>query len=150
MGRPRGFSLVEMIIAVAVILVLASLALGLYASNIDETRRLHTEMLVQNLDLACKAYRNDRGAYPPDDRLHEHLGRPRVTTLDAGATTQRPPYLELRADWVDATSSAVVDAWGRPIRYRAPGLRNKTHVDLWSAGPNGQDGDVDDVVNWKD
>ena len=150
MSRARGFTLVEMVIVIAVILVVASLALGLFASNVDETQRLHTEMLIQNLDIACKAYKGDRGAYPPDDQFHLHLCQERTKTLDAGASTKLPPYLQLRADWVEPSTSAIIDAWGRKIRYRAPGEKNKAHVDLWSAGPNGQDGDVDDVGNWKD
>ena len=147
MSRARGFTLVEMIIVVAVVLVVASLALGLFASNIDETKRLHTEMLIQNLDLACKAYQAENAAYPPE---LSRLFQPRVKALDGAASTTRPPYLELRADWVNPATSEVVDAWGGKIRYANPGQRNKTRVDLWSAGPNGQDGDVDDVGNWKD
>ena len=149
MSRARGFTLVEMIIVIAVVLVVASLALGLVASNTDESKRLHTEMLIQNLDLACKGYRNERGAYPPDDRFVAHLGKERIVPIDAASMTKRPPFMTFRKDQVDA-AGAVIDAWDRPIRYKAPGLRNTTHVDLWSAGPNGQDGDVDDVGNWKD
>ena len=150
MGRARGFTLVEMVIVIAVILVVASLALGLFASNLDETKRLHTEMLIQNLDLACKGYKNERGSYPPDGRFFEHLGKERIVPLDAASVTNRPPFMTFRKDQVDPVTSAVIDAWDRPVRYQAPGVRNATHVDLWSAGPNGQDGDVDDVVNWKD
>jgi general secretion pathway protein G len=164
MSRARGFTLLEMVIVIAVILVLASLALGLFASNVDESKRLHTEMLVQNLDMACKNYRGSMGAYPPDDKgdsrnLHFYLGQPRVKTIDAGATTLGAPFMEFRADWLESTSGApdpktnpvpVIDAWGRKLLYKSPGVRNPSHVDLWSPGVNGLDGDRDDVTNWKD
>jgi general secretion pathway protein G len=164
MSRARGFTLLEMVIVIAVILVLASLALGLFASNIDESKRLHTEMLIQNLDMACKNYRGSAGFYPPDDKgdsrnLHFYLGQPRVKTLDAGATTFGASFLDFRADWLEPGTGApdpknnplpVIDAWGRKLRYKCPGVRNPAHVDLWSPGANGQDGDVDDLGNWKD
>ena len=165
MSRARGFTLLEMVIVIAVILVLASLALGLFASNVDEAKRLHTEMLVQNLDLACKNYRGSLGIYPPDDKgdsrnLHFYLGQPRVKKIDADASSSAgAPFLEFRADWLEAASGVpdpktnpvpVIDAWGRKILYRTPGVRNPTHVDVWSPGENGRDGDLDDVTNWKD
>lgn len=148
--KTRGYTLLEMVIAVAVILVLASLALGLYASNVDGARAQQTEMQIQSLDLACKAYKDARGAYPADDRLAEHLGKPWTKTLDAGTAVTRPPFCAFRKDWVDAATSTALDAWGRKIRYANPGTRNKGRVDLWSAGPNGVDGDADDLRNWKD
>ena len=44
------------------------------------------------------------------------------------------------------------DAWGNPLYYEYPpsgnrqGLIDKPAV--WSAGPNQQEGDEDDVINW--
>lgn len=145
----RGLTLVEVIVVVAIVLVLASLALGVFGSTSDEPRQARTEVLIRVLDAACERYKAETGAYPPDDRLHLHLGKERTLKLDVGTAVKRPPFLELGADQVDPTSSAVLDGWGRPVRYKAPGVKVVTHVDLWSAGSNGVDGDVDDVVNWK-
>ena len=149
MSRARGFTLVEMIIVIAVILVVASLALGLFSSTVDDALRGNTEALIQSLDLACERYKAETGAYPPDDRLYAHLGKDRIVSLDGVTVTKRPPLVAFRKDQYDPASSAAVDAWGRPVRYKAPGLKVATHVDLWSAGSNGVEGDVDDVVNWK-
>jgi type II secretion system protein G len=44
---------------------------------------------------------------------------------------------------------SLKDAWGHKLRYRYPGCVNKDRYDLWSVGPDGQDGTNDDIANWK-
>ena len=43
---------------------------------------------------------------------------------------------------------AVVDAWGRPYRYRCPGPVHKHGWDIYSLGPDGMDdqGEGDDLI----
>ncbi len=41
------------------------------------------------------------------------------------------------------------DPWNNDYNYRKPGSHNTSSYDLWSNGPNGEDGDTDDVTNWK-
>lgn len=136
----RGFTLVEMLIAIAVILVLAAIGLGVYRATADDTRRALTEARLRQLDVACKAYKDATGAYPADGQLAACLTKERTVAIGDGLRSTRPALLP---------DDAVLDGWGRPIRYKAPGVKVVTHVDLWSAGSNGVDGDVDDVHNWK-
>jgi general secretion pathway protein G len=49
------------------------------------------------------------------------------------------PYLQ---------SSNLNDPWGNPYRYEPQGKRNVESYDVWSAGPDGQDGTADDIGNW--
>jgi general secretion pathway protein G len=129
-----------MLIAIAVILVVAAIAMGVYVSTTDDTRRVLTETRIRQLDVACKAYRDATGAYPPDGQLEACLTKERTVSIGDGLRSTRPALLP---------DAAVLDGWGRPIRYKSPGVKIVTHVDLWSAGSNGVDGDVDDVHNWK-
>jgi general secretion pathway protein G len=41
------------------------------------------------------------------------------------------------------------DPWNNDYNYRKPGTHNSSSFDLWSNGPNGEDGDTDDITNWK-
>jgi general secretion pathway protein G len=41
------------------------------------------------------------------------------------------------------------DPWNNDYNYRKPGYPQHFSYDLWSNGPNGEDGDTDDVTNWK-
>lgn len=136
----RGFTLVEMLIAVAIVLVLASLALGGYLATLDETRRALTETRIRALDAAVLSYKAETGAYPADGQLKACLTQERERAIGGGLTRKRPPLLQ---------DVAILDGWGREIRYKSPGVKIVTHVDLWSTGSNGVDGDVDDIHNWK-
>jgi general secretion pathway protein G len=41
------------------------------------------------------------------------------------------------------------DPWGHDYIYRYPGAKNPNGYDLYSVGPNGTDGDEDDIGNWQ-
>jgi general secretion pathway protein G len=75
------------------------------------------------------------GTYP--DSLDDLTTRPSVADGDQW----QGPYVTKLDD--------LKDRWGRPFRYRAPGIRNPGPYDLWSAGPDGVDGTSDDIGNWK-
>ena len=40
------------------------------------------------------------------------------------------------------------DPWGNAYQYRFPGQHNASGYDLYSFGPDGQDGGGDDIDNW--
>ena len=41
-----------------------------------------------------------------------------------------------------------MDPWGKPYGYACPGTNKPNSYDLWSAGPDGIEGNEDDVTNW--
>ena len=74
-----------------------------------------------------------------------------------------PPILQFPTDWLQLAQGQnpdpkqpvpVIDPWGNAIKYKVPGQFNKTGVDIWSMGANGQDDlvaagqDTDDISNW--
>ena len=74
------------------------------------------------------------GRYP--DRLEDLLKRP--PGLDPSLWDG--PYVN--------TPDMLNDPWGRPYRYRHPGMHNEDGYDLWSVGLDGADGTADDICNW--
>ncbi len=172
-GRMRdrsGFTLVEMIIVIAVILILVALMIGLIQVVTDKAYYTKTEAVVKMLDDACKSYKLQFNVYPPNDKgdsrcFHYYLGQERTIKLDkdSGIVTKRPPFIEFKTDMLDTTSKTppdpknplpVIDAWGQKVMYKLPGQYNTKHVDIWSPGKNGKDEldpsdkNFDDVVNW--
>lgn len=170
--RDGGFTLVEMVIVIALILILSSLLVGAIVIITTNAQYAKTEATVEMLDKACQVYKIEYTVFPPNDKggssksLHYYLGGPRKVLLDSGGVTRtKPPILsdvkkdQLKWDGAGAPDPKnpvdFVDAWDQEIRYRRPGQWNKDRVDIWSAGKNGKDEldpahkDFDDVVNWK-
>jgi len=52
----------------------------------------------------------------------------------------RGPYLD--------SPKLLRDPWGHNFVYRCPGIHNTNSYDLYSAGPDGIKGDLDDIGNW--
>lgn len=51
------------------------------------------------------------------------------------------PYLD--------PNKELVDPWDNPYKYDPKGKKNQNGYDVWSMGPDGQDGTEDDIGNWK-
>jgi len=47
-----------------------------------------------------------------------------------------------------AKPEALTDPWGHPYQYRNPGTHNPSSYDVYSLGPDGQEGTADDLGNW--
>ena len=42
-----------------------------------------------------------------------------------------------------------LDPWGHSYIYVCPGKHNPSGYDLYSAGPDGREGNEDDITNWQ-
>ena len=73
--RAAAFTLVELLTVIAIIAVLAAVAVGLTsaAKNARINSRAKTEL--QELQTAIEAYKADRNAFPPDNRLPKGAGQ---------------------------------------------------------------------------
>ena len=171
----KGFTLIELMIVITIILLLLSLMSVFIARIVEDSRYRHTRGLIAALDLACVTYRLENGEYPPDNMgdsrtLHYNLGRERFAptryrSTGGGANRRKPPIMEfsleqLRYDGdgpIDADTQAypIQDAWQNPLLYKYPGQWNVKGCDIWS---NGKDEvpqldpeatDFDDVTNWQ-
>ncbi len=173
MNDRRGFTLIELVVVIAIITILVALLSVLIVGAIDGAKVRSTRAFLQAVQVACQAYRQENNAYPPDDRgdsrcLHYSLGRERllrkaVSNGSGGQTVKASPFFDFPQGWLDLSMGqipdpnqpvALVDPWGSLIRYKVPGFYTKTGIDLWSPGKNLQDdlvgpgGVTDDVANW--
>jgi general secretion pathway protein G len=135
MNSKAGFSLVEMLIVIALIAVVVSLVVtqvgGIFGSAQEDAAR---QFVNHSLKAPLLKYRIDMGSYPTTEQgLRALLTAPQ----DAG-NRWRGPYIERLPD----------DPWGRPYQYRFPGTRNQGGYDLWSWGTDGVES-ADDIGNWQ-
>ena len=85
---------------------------------------------------AVDLYKFHTTKYPGN--LNDLLDKPSDNTL---AEKWAGPY-------IDGTS-ALLDPWEQEYHFAAPGKHNQETFDVWSIGPDGQDGSEDDVGNWE-
>lgn len=65
----RGFSLVELLVAVGIIVLLTGMALPVYAVTKRQAERINTEATLRKLDAALRLFKTDIRVYPWDCRL---------------------------------------------------------------------------------
>jgi general secretion pathway protein G len=121
MYRYRGFTLLELLVVVAIIGLLAAYVGPKYFNQIGFSR-------------ALGAYRIDLGSYPSNEEgLAALVNKPNDNLR---ATKWNGPYLE---------KSVPNDPWGKPYIYRNPGA--KSDFDLISYGKDGQPGGTGDAAD---
>lgn len=85
---------------------------------------------------AIKLFRMHVGRYPTD--LKELVNKPGT---EAEANKWNGPYLE--------NATRLKDPWAEEYQYKSPGQHHQNTYDLWSKGPDRQDGTKDDIANFK-
>jgi general secretion pathway protein G len=98
--RRSAFTLLEVLVVVAILVVLASVA-GIYIFRyLEDSKQDATVLKMQQLERACKNYAAKNGGYFPDDLTQL------IAPIDG-----TDPFLEGGAD-------AITSAWGTPIIYQ--------------------------------
>src|ERR1051326_6490191 len=95
----RGFTLIEVLVVVAIIVILAGGATMLVLNRLAEAKRKTTYTRFQTLDSACQQFYSKYGRYP--DSLSELADNSNGTAF--------------------VEQAALYDAWDQPISYQAEG-----------------------------
>ena len=130
----RGFTLIEVMIVVIILGILASFVLPRIMDRPDAARIVKAKQDIRTLTSALDLYKLDNFKYPTTD-----LGLEALTKKPADATRWK------EGGYIDRLPN---DPWGKPYNYKAPGQHHATSYDLYSFGPDGQEGGGDDIDNW--
>lgn len=115
----EGFTLIEILVAVAIIGILGTVATMSITKSLDKARVTAAQEAVNNIHSACESYKMSTKKYPSD-----------LTTLVSGDD----PYLQ-------GGEGALEDPWGNEYRMEKKGK----NIVIISNGPDGESGNDDDV-----
>lgn len=125
--RKSGFTLIEVLMVVAILGILAAVVVGNFSGRADATRVNATRASIHAIGLQIGIYQMDTGRYPAS--LENLL-------TSSGEPNWNGPYLQGGKD-------QIVDSWGTPFSYKQEGASFK----IISAGKDLQIGSADDITS---
>jgi general secretion pathway protein G len=133
-----AFTLVELLIVIAIITILAGVVTVNLVRKPGEARVAATRMQIRQLQTALNVYRTEQGRYPTQEQGLEAL----VRKPDREPIPKHYPpdgYLE--------GGKVPVDAWGNSFVYLSPGRGGESYeiISYGSDGEPGGDGDAADI-----
>ncbi len=135
----RGFSLLEILAVVIIIGTLTSIVGVAVMGRLGEANIKTTQIQITRLGTALDTFKMDNGFYPSTEQGIEALIE--EPTIGRNAKNYSSDgYLQPR--------KLPKDPWNNYYNYREPGIKNQSSYDLWSNGPDGQEGTEDDITNW--
>ena len=133
-----GFTLVEIMVVVAILAILAAMVVPKLVGRTDDARRVAVQVQIKNIEQGLNLYKIDNGVYPDTEQgLDALVHLPTAGLLpkkwrEGGYLPKMPP-----------------DAWGHPYFYTSPGAHGD--FDLVSHGADGEpggEGKDADIENW--
>jgi general secretion pathway protein G len=138
MKRQNAFTLIEVLVVVAILAILAAIVVPRIMDRPDEARRVAAKADTAAIVQALKLYRLDNGNYPQTDQ-------------GLAALVQKPTTNPVPPNWKQGgyLDKLPKDPWGRDYQYLNPGVRGEIDVfSLGADGARGGEGSNADIGNW--
>jgi general secretion pathway protein G len=135
--RRRGFTLIEVLLVLVILVILASFAVMQFGGVRDDAQIDQAKTQIGLFKTGLELYELKFGDFPATNEGLEAL---RTGPANSADTSNWKPLLD---------TQVPLDPWGNPYQYSFPGTHNPNKYDLWSMGPDGQEGTSDDIGNWE-
>ena len=119
MKSQAGFTLIEIMIVVAIIAMLAAILAPNLTGFLQEGRVTTAKQEIRQLETSLLHYNMRHGRFPSTDEGLEKLVEENI--------------IQDRRD-------ALLDPWGNPYQYRYPGQHDPNSPEIWSLGADGESG----------
>lgn len=133
--RRAGYTLVEIMLVLSIIVVLMSAGIYYLMGNLDVAKNTRVKSDLEAISTQLKVYQMQNIDFP--------------TTAQGLKALVTPPTAPPKPrNWVQLLKTeALMDPWGSEYQYLKPGKHNPGGFDLWSLGPN-KDGGDKIIGNW--
>ncbi len=135
--KQMGFTLLEIIVVVAIIAILAAYIAPKVAGRVDDARISKAKSDIRVLESSLELYKLDNFTYPNSDQ-----GLQALITKPSGADLKH----WRKGGYIKKLSK---DPWGNDYQYQYPG--NNSEFDIFSLGADAAVGGSDesaDIGNW--
>jgi general secretion pathway protein G len=138
MKRQTGFTLIEILVVVAILGILAAIVVPRVMDRPDEAKRVAARADIAAIVQSLKLYRLDNGIYPATDQ-------------GLAALVQKPTTNPVPGNWKQGgyLERLPKDPWGGEYQYLYPGVKGE--IDVFSLGADrarGGEGSGADIGNW--
>ncbi|MFM9063007.1 MAG: type II secretion system major pseudopilin GspG [Pirellula sp.] len=123
----RGFTLLEVLLVLIILVVIAGFAIRNFTGVLDQANKKAATAQIAQLSTTIKQYQLMMQQLP--------------SSLDA--LMNQPADIANPADWTKLLDKIPVDPWNRPYEYKVIG----SSFELRSLGADGQSGTSDDIVS---
>lgn len=132
---PRhGFTLMEVLLVLIILVVIGSIVAPNIFSARDTANINAARTQTGFIQDAARRYWMDMSKYPA--KIEDLVTKPSDATQ---AEKWHGPYLD---------GALKPDPWDNDYQFAQPGKHNTESFDVWSNGPDGQNGTDDDIGNW--
>jgi general secretion pathway protein G len=130
-----GYTLVEIMLVLSIIVVLMSAGIYYLMGNLDVAKNTRVKSDLEAISTQLKVYQMQNLDFP-------------TTAQGLKALVQPPTVPPKPRNWIQLLKSeALLDPWGSEYQYLKPGKHNPSSFDLWSLGPN-KTADDKNIGNW--
>jgi type II secretory pathway pseudopilin PulG len=138
----RTFTLIELLSVILIVIVLVGIGLGIMNIALHSGYESKTKATIKKLEMALESYKIKHGYYIQaaigsffyidDTGFREFIDFEKMNNEDAEDVRDviTPTIVRRR----------LLDGWGNPLYYCAPGFINRTSFDLLSLGADGKPG----------
>ncbi len=139
--KRRGFTLMEMLVVLGILVLLLALVTPRILGTQKKADITTTQSQIKLLRACLQRYALDMKEFPTTEQGLKALIECPSDVSETSAARWAGPYTE--------TGELPKDAWGNDFSYEYPPTRGKgDYPDIWSVGPDGEDGTDDDIVSW--
>lgn len=136
-----GFSLLELLIALAIMAIIATLAVPNILKRLDEAKVQTTKTQIKTVENLLSQYYLDNGTYPSSDQgikalIEKPLSEPVPENYNPGGYIQG--------------NKIPVDGWGNEFLYNSPGTEGRDYeiISLGADKQEGGEGINADIKSW--